>query len=72
MADAYNAEPKEEKETFTSDIRGIEKAADALEDNRAAEKEIVERKYKIIGGEHTTARTCHPTTPWICAARLRT
>jgi hypothetical protein len=50
MADAY-AEPKEERETFSSDLQGIEKAADALEESRAAEKEITERKYIEVGGE---------------------
>ena len=49
MADAYEP-PKEEQTTFTSDVRGIERAADALQESRAAEQEPVERKYVQIGG----------------------
>ena len=51
MGDAF-AEPPKKETTFTSDIRGIEKAADALEETRAAEKEPISRKYIQVGGEH--------------------
>ena len=51
MSDAYARPKEEEKPTFTSDIRGIEQASEALEESRVAEKDIVERRYVEIGGE---------------------
>ena len=51
MSDAYAPPKEEEKPTFTSDIRGIEQASEALEESRVAEKDIVERRYVEIGGE---------------------
>jgi hypothetical protein len=50
MSDAYAEPPKEEK-TYTTDMSGIEGAANELEETRAAEKDIIERKYIEVGGE---------------------
>ena len=48
MADAY-VPAKEPEETFGSDMRGLQDAAKALEEDRS-EPETVERKYVQIGG----------------------